>query len=142
MEIEKILNWNDAELAQQGRQAAEQLFRLRFQMRMGQTEGVQKLRGLRKGIARIKTVQRQRELGITTAQDGAASAAAAKPARAAKPAKAAKPAAAKTAKTAKAAAPKKAASARKNTSSAKAKPAAAKKSAGARKTPSAKKGSR
>ena len=139
MEIEKIVSWSDAELAQQGQQAAEQLFRLRFQMRMGQTEGVQKLRGLRKGIARIKTVQRQRELGITTAQDGAAAAVAAKPARAAKPAKAAKPAAAKTAK---AAAPKKAASARKNTSSAKAKPAAAKKSAGARKTPSAKKGSR
>ena len=138
MEIEKIVSWSDAELAQQGQQAAEQLFRLRFQMRMGQTDGVQKLRGLRKGIARIKTVQRQRELGITTAQDAAAATDAAKPARAAKAPKAAKPAA----KTAKAAAPKKAATARKNTNSAKAKPAAAKKSAGARKTPSAKKGSR
>ena len=127
MEIEKILNWNDAELAQQGRQAAEQLFRLRFQMRMGQNEGVQKLRGLKKDIARIKTVQRQRELGIVPAQ----AAVAAEPA-------AAKPAA----KTAKAAAPKKVAAAKKTTASAKAKPAAAKKPASAKKAASAKKGSR
>ena len=129
MEIEKILNWNDAELAQQGRQAAEQLFRLRFQMRMGQNEGVQKLRGLRKGIARIKTVQRQRELGIVPTR----AAVAAEPVAAA-----AKPAA----KTAKAAAPKKAAAAKKTTASAKAKPAAAKKSAGTKKAASTKKGSR
>ena len=64
MEIEKILNLDKEELALQAHQAAEQIFRLRFQLRMGQNEGVKKLRELKKDIARIKTVERQRELGI------------------------------------------------------------------------------
>ena len=66
MEIEKILNLDKEELALQAHQAAEQIFRLRFQLRMGQNEGVKKLRELKKDIARIKTVERQRELGIVT----------------------------------------------------------------------------
>ena len=66
MEMEKILNLSDVELTQQERQAGEQLFRLRFQMRMGQNEGLQKLRGLKKDIARIKTATRQRQLGLAT----------------------------------------------------------------------------
>jgi large subunit ribosomal protein L29 len=63
METEKIRNFNDDELKQQEKQAAEQLFRLRFQMKLGQNEGVKKLRDLRKDIARIKTVARERQLG-------------------------------------------------------------------------------
>ena len=54
MEIEKIRNLNDGELERQERQTAEQLFRLRFQMKLGQNEGVKKLRELRKDIARIE----------------------------------------------------------------------------------------
>ena len=64
METEKIRNLSDGELVEQERQAAEQLFRLRFQMKLGQNEGVKKLRELRKDIARIKTVARERELGL------------------------------------------------------------------------------
>ena len=41
----------------------DQLFRLKFQMKMGQTESLNKIRGLRKDIARMKTIARQRELG-------------------------------------------------------------------------------
>lgn len=63
MEMDKIVNLDPEELAQQEHQAAEQVFRLRFQMRMGQNEGLKKLRELKKDLARIKTVQRQRELG-------------------------------------------------------------------------------
>ena len=44
MEIEKIRNLSDGEIEQQQRQAAEQLFRLRFQTKLGQNEGVKKLR--------------------------------------------------------------------------------------------------
>ncbi len=66
MEMEKILNLSDDELTHQQRQAGEQLFRLRFQMRMGQNDGLQKLRGLKKDIARIQTVARQRQLGLVT----------------------------------------------------------------------------
>ena len=105
MEIEKILNLSDAELALQERQTAEQLFRLRFQMRMGQSEGLEKLRGLKKDVARIQTVVRQRELGIVTTH-----AASGKPAQAHKPVKAkAVKAEAKAAPAKTAAKPKKAA---------------------------------
>ena len=39
------------------------MFRLRFQMRMGQADGLKKLRYLRKERARMLTVLRERELG-------------------------------------------------------------------------------
>ncbi len=64
MEMDKIVNLDKEELVQQAHQSAEQIFRLRFQMKMGQNEGLKKLRELKKDIARIKTVQRQHELGI------------------------------------------------------------------------------
>lgn len=66
MEVEKIRNLSDEELALEERKAAEQLFRLRFQIQLGQTEGVKKLRELKKDIARINTIERERELGIHT----------------------------------------------------------------------------
>ena len=98
MEVDKIRNLGDEELTLEERKTAEQLFRLRFQMKLGQTEGAKKLRELRKDIARIKTVVRQRELGIggpaPKTEGGTGEAAAAE-----KPAKkrSAKPAAKKTA---------------------------------------------
>ena len=64
MELEKMLNLSDAELKQQELQSAEQLFRLRFQKSLGNNEGLKKLRTLKLDIARIKTIARQRELGI------------------------------------------------------------------------------
>jgi len=62
MEAEKIRNLTDAELEHQERELSDQLFRLKFQMRMGQTESLKKIRGLRRDIARVKTTARQREL--------------------------------------------------------------------------------
>ena len=64
MELTKIRNWSDDELKVQEKQFSEQLFRIRFQAKLGQNEGVKKLRELRKDIARIKTVARERTLGI------------------------------------------------------------------------------
>jgi len=64
MEIEKIRNTTDVELRHQEHELSDQLFRLKFQMKMGQTESLKKIRGLRRDIARIKTVGRERELGI------------------------------------------------------------------------------
>jgi large subunit ribosomal protein L29 len=64
MELAKIRNLGDEELKHQEKVSAEQLFRLRFQVAMGQSDGVKKLRELRKEIAQIKTVARERELGI------------------------------------------------------------------------------
>jgi large subunit ribosomal protein L29 len=64
MELTKIRNWSDDELKSEEVKASEQLFRIRFQAKLGQNEGVKKLRELRKDIARIKTVARERALGI------------------------------------------------------------------------------
>jgi large subunit ribosomal protein L29 len=75
MELTKIRNWSDDELKVQETQFSEQLFRIRFQAKLGQNEGVKKLRELRKDIARIKTVARERTLGIKGAAPVAVSAA-------------------------------------------------------------------
>ena len=64
MELAKIRNLSDEELGRQEKTDAEQLFRLRFQVALGQNDGVKKLRQLRKEIAQIKTVAREREMGI------------------------------------------------------------------------------
>ncbi len=67
MEIEKIRNLNDDELKSQQLKAAEELFRLRFRMKLGNQEGVKKLRGLKLDIARIHTIARERALHIARA---------------------------------------------------------------------------
>jgi large subunit ribosomal protein L29 len=51
-----------AELNKELRESAEQIFRLKFQMGMGQMEGLKKLRSLKKERARMLTVLREREL--------------------------------------------------------------------------------
>ena len=62
MKAEKIRNLTDDELQHQQRDLADQLFKLKFQMNMGQTESLKKIRGLRRDIARVKTILREQEL--------------------------------------------------------------------------------
>jgi large subunit ribosomal protein L29 len=66
MDVEKIRNLTDAELTQQERELADQLFKLKFQLNMGQTESLKKMRGLRKDIARVKTVVSERQRSAAT----------------------------------------------------------------------------
>jgi large subunit ribosomal protein L29 len=66
------------EIEKQLRESAEQMFRLRFQMRTGQMEGLKKFRGLKKDRARMMTVLRERELHPETAPVPAAKPAAKK----------------------------------------------------------------
>ena len=49
------------DLERQAQDAQEQLFRLRFQMGMGQNEGLKKYRNLKKDRARMLTVLREKE---------------------------------------------------------------------------------
>src|SRR5208337_3912387 len=65
MKAEKIRNLTDVELKHQERDLADQLFKLKFQMNMGQTESLKKIRGLRRDIARVQTVLREQELAGT-----------------------------------------------------------------------------
>ncbi len=64
MDAEKLRNLTDNELQHQQQELNDQLFRLKFQMKMGQTESLNKIRGLRKDVARIQTIIREKELGL------------------------------------------------------------------------------
>ncbi|CAN5867722.1 50S ribosomal protein L29 [soil metagenome] len=55
-------------LADKLREAKEELFNLRFQAATGQLESHGRLRSVRRDIARIYTVMRERELGIIEAE--------------------------------------------------------------------------
>ncbi len=60
MNAEKIRNLTDIELTHQHSELADQLFKLKFQLKMGQTESLKKIRDLKKDIARIKTIEREK----------------------------------------------------------------------------------
>jgi large subunit ribosomal protein L29 len=59
---EKMREWTDDELKAREREFRDQLFRLKFKMAGGQTEILTTVRELRKGIARVKSILRDREL--------------------------------------------------------------------------------
>ena len=62
MKADKIRNLTEEELGHQERELADQLFKLKFQLNMGQTESLKKMRGLKKDIARVLTIQREKQL--------------------------------------------------------------------------------
>lgn len=57
--IEKFREMNSNELQIQHRELSEQVFRLRFQLSSGQSEGLKKLREAKKDLARVNTLMRQ-----------------------------------------------------------------------------------
>ncbi len=64
----------DDELQTRLRESKEELFNLRFQVATGQLDNNRRLQHVRRDIARIYTVMRERELGIVreTTKGGAA----------------------------------------------------------------------
>ncbi|MEA9984559.1 MULTISPECIES: 50S ribosomal protein L29 [Subtercola] len=56
--------FEDSRLAEELRKAKEELFNLRFQSATGQLESHGRLRAVKRDIARIYTILRERELGI------------------------------------------------------------------------------
>ena len=62
----ELRNIDTEDLVTKLREAKEELFNLRFQAATGQLESHGRLRAVKKDIARIYTVMRERELGITT----------------------------------------------------------------------------
>src|SRR5882757_6511554 len=74
MKAEKIRGIDVADLTRQVQDAHEQLFRIRFQMGMGQSEGLKKYRALKKDRARMLTVLKEK--GVSASAASAAPAAA------------------------------------------------------------------
>jgi large subunit ribosomal protein L29 len=62
MKAQKIRDLDDKEIRNQLREMDEQLFRLKFQMSMGQMDGLKKVRTMEKDRARMYTILREREL--------------------------------------------------------------------------------
>ena len=60
MKPEQVRDLDTTELQRQLKDMTGQLFHLRFQMRMGQMDGLKKYRGLRKDRARVETVLAER----------------------------------------------------------------------------------
>ena len=62
MKINELNELTTAEVLEKEKQFKEELFNLRFQLATGQLENTARLKEVRKSIARIKTVLRQKEL--------------------------------------------------------------------------------
>jgi large subunit ribosomal protein L29 len=71
-QVGELRNLDNEELVAKLREAKEELFNLRFQGATGQLENHGRLRAVRKDIARIYTILRERELGITSFEGGVA----------------------------------------------------------------------
>ncbi len=69
--VEPLRSLEDDELVTKLREAKEELFNLRFQAATGQLESHGRLHAVRREIARIYTVMRERELGISGVQAAA-----------------------------------------------------------------------
>ncbi|ENH97787.1 50S ribosomal protein L29 [Gracilibacillus halophilus YIM-C55.5] len=64
MKANEIRELTTAEIEQNIQSLKEELFNLRFQLATGQLENTARLREVRKSIARMKTVIRERELSV------------------------------------------------------------------------------
>jgi large subunit ribosomal protein L29 len=64
--MEKFREMDANELSIREHELGEQIFRLRFQLTTGQAESVKKLREARKNLARVKTLARQQQLGLSS----------------------------------------------------------------------------
>lgn len=67
LKTKDIRDLSDVELSKKLDDTKDELFKLRFQMATGQLDNPMKLQEVRRGIARVKTVMRERELGIQRA---------------------------------------------------------------------------
>jgi large subunit ribosomal protein L29 len=65
MKAQEFRELSNEELQQKGQELAEELFNLRFQLATGQIEKVGRLSAVRRDIARVKTIQRERQLQAT-----------------------------------------------------------------------------
>lgn len=74
MNAETLRDLSPDELDTKSQDLREQLLKLRFQQSTGQIENPQMLRAVRKDIARVMTIRREKELGAAAAGEAAAAA--------------------------------------------------------------------
>jgi large subunit ribosomal protein L29 len=64
MKVKEIREMNNSELVETLDELKSELFNLRFRLVTGQLENPMRIKEVRKSIARIKTILRERELSI------------------------------------------------------------------------------
>lgn len=75
MKAEEIREWDDFEIGERLKELKEEQFRLRFRSATMELENPKLLHSIRRDIARLHTVRREREMGagedvpVTVAQD-------------------------------------------------------------------------
>jgi large subunit ribosomal protein L29 len=62
MKAQKVRDLDNSEINHQLSEMDDQMFRLRFQMGMGQQDGLKKVRQMKKDRARMLTVLRERDI--------------------------------------------------------------------------------
>ncbi len=62
MKVKDVRDLNEQELEEKVKELKEELFNLRFQLATGQLENVMRIKEVRRSIARVKTVLRERAL--------------------------------------------------------------------------------
>ena len=62
MKAQKVRDLDSSEIDHQLKEMDEQMFRLHFQMGMGQLDGLKKVRQMKKDRARMLTIQRERQI--------------------------------------------------------------------------------
>ena len=67
MRADELRNLTETELEQKLRELKEELFNLRFQHATAQLDNPMRIREVKRIIARVKTILRERELGIKRA---------------------------------------------------------------------------
>ena len=66
---DKVRDLSDAELAEKVKSLKEELFNLRFQLATRQLDNPMRIREVKKDIARVKTIQRERQLSAERVGD-------------------------------------------------------------------------
>jgi large subunit ribosomal protein L29 len=64
MKVKDIRDMSEAELEQKISSLKDELFNLRFQLATGQLENPMRIHEVKKTIARVKTIQREREMQV------------------------------------------------------------------------------
>ena len=62
MKASALRELTEEELGQKYNELTEELFNLRFQLATSQMENVGRMRAVRRDVARVKTIQRERQL--------------------------------------------------------------------------------
>ncbi|WP_003544737.1 50S ribosomal protein L29 [Desulfotomaculum nigrificans] len=64
MKVNELRELSDAELSKKIDDSKDELFKLRFQLATGQLDNPMKIKECKRKIARLKTIQTERKLGI------------------------------------------------------------------------------